>query len=30
LYYDKELLFANGDRCEREIAKMLELDVPYK
>ena len=30
LYYDKERLLANGDRWEREIAKMLELDSPYK
>ena len=30
LYYDKAKLLANGDRWEREIAKMLELDAPYK
>ena len=30
LYYDKERLLANGDRWEREIAKMLELDAPYR
>ena len=30
LYYDKERLLANGDRWEREITKMLELDAPYK
>jgi NADH-quinone oxidoreductase subunit I len=30
LYYDKERLLANGDRWESEIAKMLELDAPYK
>ena len=30
LYYDKERLLANGDRWEREIAKNLELDAPYK
>ena len=30
LYYDKERLLANGDRWEREIAKCLELDAPYK
>ena len=30
LYYDKERLLANGDRWEREIAKSLELDAPYK
>ena len=28
LYYDKERLLANGDRWEREIAK-IELDAPY-
>jgi NADH-quinone oxidoreductase subunit I len=30
LYYDKEKLLANGDRWEREIAKMIELDAPYR
>ena len=30
LYYDKERLLANGDRWEREIAKNLALDAPYK
>ena len=30
LYYDKERLLANGDRWEREIAKALELDAPYR
>ncbi len=30
LYYDKERLLANGDRWEREIAKCLELDAPYR
>jgi NADH-quinone oxidoreductase subunit I len=30
LYYDKERLLTNGDRWEREIAKMLELDAPNK
>jgi NADH-quinone oxidoreductase subunit I len=30
LYYDKERLLANGDRWEREIAKSLELDAPYR
>jgi NADH-quinone oxidoreductase subunit I len=30
LYYDKDRLLANGDRWEREIAKMLELDAPYR
>jgi NADH-quinone oxidoreductase subunit I len=30
LYYDKEKLLANGDRWEREIAKNLSLDAPYR
>jgi NADH-quinone oxidoreductase subunit I len=30
LYYDKERLLANGDRWEREIAKSIELDAPYR
>lgn len=30
LYFDKERLLANGDRWERQIAKMLELDAPYR
>ena len=30
LYYDKERLLANGDRWEREIAKNLILDAPYR
>ena len=30
LYYDKERLLANGDRWEREIAKKLALDAPYR
>ena len=30
LLYDKEKLLANGDRWEREIAKNLELDTPYR
>jgi NADH-quinone oxidoreductase subunit I len=30
LYYDKQRLLANGDRWEREIAKNLELDAPYR
>ena len=30
LYYDKERLLANGDRWEREIAKNLGLDAPYR
>ncbi len=30
LYYDKERLLANGERWEREIAKNLALDAPYR
>jgi NADH-quinone oxidoreductase subunit I len=30
LYYNKERLLANGNRWEREIAGMLELDAPYR
>jgi NADH-quinone oxidoreductase subunit I len=30
LMYDKDKLLANGDRWEREIAKNLELDAPYR
>ncbi|HEY2136141.1 MAG TPA: NADH-quinone oxidoreductase subunit NuoI [Xanthobacteraceae bacterium] len=30
LYYDKERLLANGDRWERQIAKNLTLDAPYR
>ena len=30
LYYDKEKLLANGDRWEREIAKNIALDAPYR
>src|SRR5215216_5778191 len=30
LYYDKAKLLANGDRWEREIAKNLALDAPYR
>jgi NADH-quinone oxidoreductase subunit I len=30
LLYDKEKLLENGDRWEREIAKNLELDAPYR
>ena len=30
LYYDKAKLLANGDRWEREVAKALELDAPYR
>ena len=30
LFYDKERLLANGDRWEREIAKNIALDSPYR
>ena len=30
LFYDKAKLLANGDRWEREIARNLELDAPYR
>jgi NADH-quinone oxidoreductase subunit I len=30
LYYDKAKLLDNGDRWEREIAKNMELDAPYR
>ncbi|MFA6265376.1 MAG: NADH-quinone oxidoreductase subunit NuoI [Pseudolabrys sp.] len=30
LYYDKARLLANGDRWEREIAKNIALDAPYR
>ena len=30
LIYDKERLLANGDRWEREIARNLEIDAPYR
>ena len=30
LMYDKDRLLANGDRWEKEIAKNLELDAPYR
>jgi len=30
LYYDKERLLANGDRWEREIAKNMSLDAPFR
>jgi NADH-quinone oxidoreductase subunit I len=30
LYYNKERLLSNGDRWEREIARNLELDAPYR
>jgi NADH-quinone oxidoreductase subunit I len=30
LFYDKEKLLENGDRWEREIARNLEMDAPYR
>src|SRR5580658_1009801 len=30
LYYDKDKLLANGDRWERDIAKAIALDAPYR
>jgi NADH-quinone oxidoreductase subunit I len=30
LFYDKERVLGNGERWEREIAKNLELDAPYR
>ena len=30
LYYDKDRLLSNGDRWEREIAKNIALDAPYR
>jgi NADH-quinone oxidoreductase subunit I len=30
LLYDKQKLLANGDRWERQIARNLELDAPYR
>lgn len=30
LYYDKERLLANGDRWERDIARNIALDAPYR
>ncbi len=30
LYFDKDKLLANGDRWEREIAKNIEMDAPYR
>jgi len=30
LYYDKARLLENGDRWEREIARNLALDAPYR
>jgi NADH-quinone oxidoreductase subunit I len=30
LFYNKEKLLANGDRWEREIARNIEMDAPYR
>ena len=30
LLYNKEKLLANGDRWEKELAKRIELDAPYR
>jgi NADH-quinone oxidoreductase subunit I len=30
LYFDKDRLLANGDRWEREIARNITLDAPYR
>ncbi|MFP3942426.1 MAG: NADH-quinone oxidoreductase subunit NuoI [Alphaproteobacteria bacterium] len=30
LLYDKQKLLANGDRWEKEVARNLELDAPYR
>ena len=30
LYYTKEKLLANGDRWERELARNIKLDAPYR
>ncbi|KEG19659.1 NADH-quinone oxidoreductase subunit NuoI [Bartonella bacilliformis] len=30
LYYDKEKLLLNGDRWEREIARNILMDAPYR
>ena len=30
LYYDKDRLLANGDRWERELARNISLDSPYR
>ncbi|MGH7003847.1 MAG: NADH-quinone oxidoreductase subunit NuoI, partial [Alphaproteobacteria bacterium] len=30
LYYDKERLIANGDRWERELARNIAMDAPYR
>ena len=30
LYYDKDKLLENGDRWEREIARNISMDAPYR
>ena len=30
LFYDKERLLANGDRWERELARQIKQDAPYR
>ena len=30
LYFSKEKLLANGDRWERELARNIQLDAPYR
>jgi NADH-quinone oxidoreductase subunit I len=30
LYYDKDRLLANGDRWERELARNIAMDAPYR
>jgi NADH-quinone oxidoreductase subunit I len=30
LYYDKQRLLANGDRWERELARNIAMDAPYR
>jgi NADH-quinone oxidoreductase subunit I len=30
LYFDKDKLLDNGDRWEREIARNIEMDAPYR
>ena len=30
VYFDKNKLLANGDRWEREIARSLAQDAPYR
>jgi NADH-quinone oxidoreductase subunit I len=30
LYFDKNRLLANGDRWERELARSIQQDAPYR